>query len=130
MKDEASTRVKRAPGNKAADTTHPRNAAEDVPHVGEEDTADEGEPDHSRPRRNVQLDVEQDGEAREQRGQEIGALCWDRTRVGTVEPLMALARVAKDEVDARLSSFVVSLQAFNLTTGTEQKRTMNTLQTQ
>jgi hypothetical protein len=80
--------------------THPRDAAKHVPHVGEQDTPNQGESDQSRPCGDVQLDVEDDGEARQERGEEVGSL---RRRCSLCRSvLMRLSRVAEDQVDDRL----------------------------
>jgi hypothetical protein len=46
-----------------------------------------------RPGRNVQLDVEQHGKAREQRGQEVGPLRRDRTLANMRNVLGSVSRV-------------------------------------
>lgn len=85
---------------KSESATHPRDTAKHVPHIGEQDAADQGESDQSRPGGDVQLDVEDDGEARQERGEKIGSL---RRRCSLCRSvLMGLSRVAEDEVDDRL----------------------------
>lgn len=120
--------------------THPRDAAEDVAHVGEEDAADEDESEHARPCSDVELDVQADGDSGQERGEEVGALDRARRELALCAALdrycrmlMALARVAEDEVDAGLRRAGERRQLRPLRaarTARGRRRTVKTRQTQ
>lgn len=110
--------------------THPRDAAEDVAHVGEEDAADEDESEHARPCSDVELDVQADGDSGQERGEEVGALDRARRELALCAALdrycrmlMALARVAEDEVDAGLRRAGGETSAQASSRGKDGKRT-------